>query len=146
YNTDFWGFLEALKPKLSSHHDQALILGTGGASKAIAYALEVLEIEHKFVSRNPEKNQFSYEELDKHILTSHNLIINTTPLGTFPKVDISPNLPFHHITGKHLIFDLIYNPAETQFMKEAAKNGAQTMNGLQMLKLQAERAWNIWNS
>ena len=146
YNTDFWGFLEALKPHLQSFHTNALILGTGGASKAIAYALDILEIDYKFVSRDPDGNQFSYKDLNKKILGIHNLIINTTPLGTFPNITDFPAIPFQHINEKHLIFDLIYNPAETQLMQKAAKNGARTLNGLQMLKLQAERAWNIWNS
>ncbi len=146
YNTDFIGFLNALKPHLLPHHDNALILGTGGASKAIAYALKLLEIDYKFVSRTPEENQMLYKDLDENILKKHLLIINCTPLGTFPKTENYPDIPVNFISKKHIVFDLIYNPSETTLMKLSAKNGAQTYNGLQMLKLQAEEAWEIWNS
>ena len=146
YNTDYWGFLNALKPSLQAHHNKALILGTGGASKAIAYALDLLNIEYKFVSRDPAVDQFSYAVLDKNILDSYSLIINCTPLGTHPNVEACPDLPFQYISKKHLVFDLIYNPSETSLMKLSAEKGAQTLNGLQMLKLQAEKAWSIWNS
>ena len=146
HNTDYWGFLEALKPHLKPNHQKALILGTGGASKAIAYALELLRIEYKFISRNPENGQITYSDLDEEILNSHHLIINCTPLGTFPNVDISPNIPFQFISEKHLVFDLIYNPSETKLMRLSARNGAYTLNGLQMLISQAEKAWSIWNS
>lgn len=146
YNTDYWGFIEAIKPSLLSHHNYALILGTGGASKAIAYALRLLHIDYRFVSRNPENNQFSYQELDKTILEKYSLIINCTPLGTFPNTEESPGIPFQYISKKHLIFDLIYNPSETKLMKISAENGAKTLNGHQMLELQAENSWSIWNS
>ncbi|CAL65743.1 shikimate dehydrogenase family protein [Christiangramia forsetii] len=146
YNTDYWGFLESLKPHLEPHHSKALILGTGGASKGIAYALSLLEIDFKFVSRNPEEDQFSYHELDSKIIGSHSLIINCTPLGTYPDIESSPEIPFEFISEKHLIYDLIYNPSETKFMQLAAEKGAKTTNGLEMLKLQAEKAWSIWNS
>lgn len=146
YNTDYWGFLESLKPHLESPHSKAIILGTGGASKAIAYALKLLEIDFKFVSRNPEKGQFSYANLDEKIIDSHTLIINCSPLGTFPDTEKHPEIPFEFISEKHLIYDLIYNPAETQFMQLAAEQGAKTVNGSEMLKLQAEKSWNIWNS
>ena len=146
YNTDYWGFLEALKPQLKPHHQKALILGTGGASKAIAYALELLRIEYKFVSRNPEKDQLAYSDLDGEILNNYHLIINCTPLGTYPDIDVTPNIPFQFISEKHLVFDLIYNPSETKLMRLSAENGAKTLNGLQMLKSQAEKAWDIWNS
>ncbi len=146
YNTDYWGFLNALKPHLEPQHTKAIILGTGGASKAIAYALELLNIQYKFVSRKPEKDQFSYRDLDKDILESYRLIINCTPLGTHPNVEACPDLPFKHISKQHLVFDLIYNPAETRLMKLSSEKGAKTLNGLEMLKLQAEKAWSIWNS
>ncbi|TRO66904.1 shikimate dehydrogenase family protein [Christiangramia sabulilitoris] len=146
HNTDYWGFLEALKPGLKPQHKSALILGTGGASKAVAYALDILDINYKFVSRKPGNARLSYDELDKDILNKYLLIVNTTPLGTFPEVNASPEIPYQHITSEHLVFDLIYNPAVTQFMKLAADNGAETLNGLEMLKFQAERAWDIWNS
>lgn len=146
YNTDFWGFTEAIKPALKPYHSHALILGTGGASKAIAYALRLLDIDYRFVSRKPEKDQFSYQDLNEDILNKYSLIINCTPLGTYPKVEQSPEIPFQYISANHLVFDLIYNPSETSLMRSAKENGAQTMNGLEMLKLQAEKAWSIWNS
>lgn len=146
YNTDYWGFLESIKPHLQNHHSKALILGTGGASKAIAYALEILKIEFKFVSRNPKENEISYSELNENILNDHHLIINCTPLGTTPNTDKCPEIPFQHISEKHLIYDLIYNPSETKLMQLASEKGAECVNGLQMLELQAEKAWDIWNS
>ncbi|MDR5589837.1 shikimate dehydrogenase [Christiangramia sp. SM2212] len=146
YNTDYWGFLESIKPHLENHHQKALILGTGGASKAIAYALELLEIDYRFVSRKPAKDELSYSELDENILKKYTLIINCTPLGTSPNIEKCPDIPFDHISDKHLVYDLIYNPAETKLMKLASEKGAKTINGLEMLKLQAEKAWSIWNS
>lgn len=146
YNTDYWGFLESIKPHLEPQHSTALILGTGGASKAIAYALRLLGIDFKFVSRKPEQDQFFYAELDRNIINSHKLIINCTPLGTSPNIEKYPDIPFDFISEKHLIYDLIYNPSETKLMQLASEKGAKSINGLQMLKLQAEKAWNIWNS
>ena len=146
YNTDYWGFLEALKPHLKPQHTNALILGTGGASKAIAYALDILNIDFKFVSRSPEKDQFSYQMLDEQMMESYTLIINCTPLGTFPNIEESPTIPIEYISDSHLIFDLIYNPSETKLMKNASGKGATCVNGLRMLELQAEKAWEIWNS
>ncbi len=146
YNTDYWGFLESLKPHLKPQHNNALILGTGGASKAIAYALNILNIDFKFVSRSPQENQFSYEMLDEQIMGTYTLIINCTPLGTFPNTEESPTIPIEYIRESHLIFDLIYNPSETQLMKKASEKGATCVNGLRMLELQAEKAWEIWNS
>lgn len=146
YNTDYWGFLESLKPFLKPHHKKALILGTGGASKAIAYALKLLEIDYKFVSRKKATDIFSYDELTQEIMESHTLVINCTPLGTFPNIDQYPNIPADHFFEKHLVFDLVYNPSETKLMRLAAQKGATTLNGLRMLELQAEKAWEIWNS
>ncbi|GAA4325449.1 shikimate dehydrogenase [Pontixanthobacter gangjinensis] len=146
FNTDYWGFMEALKPHLQPQHSGALILGTGGASKAVAYALELLNIDHKFVSRTAENDQFSYQQLGRDILDQYKLIVNSTPLGTFPNVEACPDIPFQYIGKNHLIFDLIYNPSETKLMRLAAEKGATTLNGLQMLKQQAEKAWAIWNS
>ncbi|WP_373059065.1 shikimate dehydrogenase [Zunongwangia sp. H14] len=146
YNTDFYGFGESIKPLLKKQHSQALILGTGGASKAVAYALKKLGIHYKYVSRNPEKEQLSYTALSKEIFQANKIIINTTPLGTHPDIQNHPQLPYHFFTKSHLAYDLIYNPATTRFMELAAKNGAKTINGLKMLELQAEKAWEIWNS
>lgn len=146
YNTDFWGFQKSLEPYLESFHKSALILGTGGASKAVAFALDNLAVEHHFVSRNPTQGQISYSELSREIINHKKLIINTTPLGTFPNIEQHPQLPFDHLSEEHIVFDLIYNPEETMLMKLAAERGAKCMNGLRMLELQAEKAWSIWNS
>ena len=145
YNTDYIGFSESIKPFLKAHHKKALILGTGGASKAVAYALNKFDIAYKFVSRSSNKNKFGYQDLSEEVMRDYSLIINTTPLGTFPDVEEHPQLPFQHITEKHLVYDLIYNPASTQLMNFSRKQGATVTNGLKMLELQAESAWEIWN-
>lgn len=145
YNTDVYGFKQSLKPFLENQHQRALILGTGGASKAVAYVLNELGITTAFVSRTPQlENQLSYDELNENILASFLLIVNTTPLGTFPNVDEKPTINYDVITPNHLLYDLVYNPAETAFLKEGKKRGALTINGEQMLQLQAEKAWEIW--
>ncbi len=146
YNTDSYGFEESLKPVLKKHHKKALILGTGGASKAIRFVLEKLAIKILVVSRNPSVNQISYQEISKKIVEEHTLIINCTPLGTFPNIDKSPAIPYQYITEKHLLYDLIYNPAKTKFLAKGEENGATISNGLKMLELQAEKSWEIWNS
>ncbi|TBW28581.1 shikimate dehydrogenase [Gramella sp. KN1008] len=146
YNTDYWGFLESLKPNLKPHHKKALILGTGGASKAIAYALKLLEIDFKFVSRKKSSQVFSYDELTRETMDSYTLIINCTPLGTFPETDRYPELPVQYFSRDHLIFDLVYNPSETRLMQLGREKGATAINGLKMLEFQAEKAWSIWNS
>jgi len=145
HNTDYIGFSKSLEPFLKSHHNKALILGTGGASKAVAHALKELGINYKFVSRSSGENKLGYEDLSEKIMKDYLLIINTTPLGTFPDVENHPQLPFQHITKNHLVYDLIYNPETTQLMKFAKKKGATVTNGLKMLQLQAESAWKIWN-
>lgn len=146
FNTDVFGFEESLKPLLKKHHKKALILGTGGASKAVAFVLKKLGIDFLFVSRN-KSNSFviTYDELNTDIIASHLLIINTTPVGMFPHVDEFPAIPYGHLTKRHLLFELVYNPAETMFMKRGIEKGAAVTNGLQMLYLQAEKAWQIWN-
>jgi len=146
YNSDYYGFTESLKPLLNPTVKKALILGTGGASKAIAFALEKSNIEYVFVSRNPDFNELSYRDLDKNILSEYKLIINCTPLGTYPNVENHPDIPYDHITKNHVLYDLIYNPDETIFLKKGKEKGAKTSNGLQMLILQAEKSWEIWNS
>ncbi len=146
YNTDVYGFESSLKPILKPQHKQALILGTGGASKAVAYVLKLLNIEFKFVSRNNLNNEIiSYENLTEEIIKSHLLIINTTPLGTFPNVDEKPNIPYQFLSDKHLLYDLIYNPEETSFLIEGKKKGAKIKNGYEMLVQQAEKSWEIWS-
>lgn len=145
YNTDFYGFKKALKPLLEKHHKSALILGTGGASKAVAYALKKLNIEYDFVSRNPSEYEFSYTELTEEVFEDYQIIVNTTPIGTFPNIDDCPPIPYDYFTKKHIAFDLIYNPEETKFLTLAKAKGAQIKNGYDMLIFQAERAWEIWN-
>jgi shikimate dehydrogenase len=145
YNTDYYGFKKSIKPYLKPHHKKALILGTGGASKAIAYALNKLDIEYKYVSRKPTSQQLSYDDLDAKLFSEFHLIINSTPLGTFPNIEEFPPLPYSLFTTKHLAFDVIYNPAETSFLHKAKTFGAKTLNGSQMLVFQAEKSWEIWN-
>ncbi|WP_299521765.1 shikimate dehydrogenase [uncultured Lutibacter sp.] len=146
YNTDVYGFEKSIEPLLQKHHNKALILGTGGVSKAIAYVLEKLKINFKFVSRNISENSLGYPILDQNILNEYTVIINCTPVGTYPDIDNSPNIPYEFITDKHLLFDLIYNPSETKFLQEGRKRGAIIKNGHEMLELQAEKSWEIWNS
>ncbi|NNK81623.1 MAG: shikimate dehydrogenase [Flavobacteriaceae bacterium] len=147
YNTDYYGFKNALKPYLRQKDYKALILGTGGASKAVAYALKKLNIPYQFVSRKAKNsNHLTYSTLDKNILESYQLIINCTPLGTFPNIDICPDLPYQCIGKNHILFDLIYNPSETKFLSKGKEHGALTINGQKMLELQAEKSWKIWNS
>jgi shikimate dehydrogenase len=147
YNTDVIGFEKSLLPLLQTHHNKALILGTGGSASAVEYVLEKLGIDFKFVSRTKDKDSgfISYEDLDANILQSHHLIINCTPLGMYPKVDDFPNIPYHYLTNKHLLYDLIYNPEKTTFLTKGLEHRAAVKNGFEMLILQAEESWKIWN-
>ena len=147
FNTDIYGFETSLKPLLEPHHKKALILGTGGASKAIKFILNKLGIE--FVSASIlelQENEIRYEDINKAMIEDRLLIINATPLGTYPKVDTCPSIPYEFITPRHVLFDLVYNPEVTLFLKKGKERGAKTKNGLEMLHLQAEKAWEIWNS
>ncbi|SEB75774.1 shikimate dehydrogenase [Tenacibaculum sp. MAR_2009_124] len=145
FNTDVFGFQKSLEPLLKKHHKHALILGTGGASKAVAYALEILKIEFSFVSRNKNGDFLTYDELNTELLSKYFLIVNCTPLGTHPNIERAPKIPYSCINEKHLLYDLIYNPSETTFLKKGKEQGAAIKNGLEMLELQAEKAWEIWN-
>ena len=145
FNTDVYGFEESLKPFLQKHHTNALVLGTGGASKAVNFVLKKLKIKSTIVSRNPVKNQISYQDITKKIIDKHCIIINCTPLGTFPNVEKYPAIPYQYITDNHLLYDLIYNPDKTSFLSKGEKRGATISNGLKMLELQAEKSWEIWN-
>lgn len=145
FNTDYIGFIESLKPHLKPYHTKALVLGTGGASKAIVYGLTLLNIESIVVSRTPKGNEISYEDVNENVFKEIFLIINTTPIGTFPNINEAPKIPYSYFTEKHIAYDLIYNPNETKFLQNAKNNKAFTINGLQMLILQAEAAWQIWN-
>ncbi len=143
FNTDWIGFKNSIVPLLKPYHKKALILGTGGASKAIKYALEQLQIEYKVVSRT--QADFTYNDLNESIIKEYLVIINCTPLGTFPNIEQAPQIPYKFITENHLAYDLVYNPEETQFLKNCKVKGAQIKNGLEMLEIQAEEAWKIWN-
>ena len=146
YNTDFYGFKNSLKPHLKKCHKTALILGTGGASKAIAYALKKLKIDYDYVSRSEKEGvKFLYSDLTDEIISSYHIIINCTPIGTFPNVNECPDIPYEAITDKHILYDLIYNPEQTKFLSCGDMKGATTINGLEMLRLQAEKSWEIWN-
>lgn len=146
YNTDCYGFKKSLKPLLKSNHKKAIILGTGGASKAVAYTLNELGIEYIYVSRKAsELTKITYNNLTLDLIKTHHIIINCSPVGTFPNIEQCPNIPYEAITDHHILYDLIYNPQETKFLKLGKQNGATTINGLTMLKLQAEKAWLIWN-
>jgi shikimate dehydrogenase len=145
YNTDWYGFSKALLPLLKPHHKKALLLGTGGASKAVAFALKELGIKATFVSRATMIGQLSYNELYEKTFQEHHIIINCTPLGTSPNVEICPDIPYVFFTSRHIAFDLIYNPEETVFLQKAKAQGAVIKNGLEMLVFQAEKAWKIWN-
>jgi shikimate dehydrogenase len=148
HNTDYVGFRESLRkfyPADTMPGQRALILGTGGAAKAVAVALRELGIGHWSVSRDPRSAQLTYAELTPAIIGAHPLIINTTPLGTYPAVQECPPLPYEALTPAHYLFDLIYNPRETQFLERGRLAGAHTKNGFEMLELQAEAAWAIWN-
>ncbi len=146
FNSDYYGFRQSLLNLIGERKQlKALILGTGGAAKAVKAALLDLNIPFHFVSRKKEGANFSYEALDKTILSEHKLIINTSPLGMYPNVETCPDIPYHLLTPEHFLFDLVYNPEETTFMKKGAERDAKTKNGLEMLHLQAEKAWEIWN-
>lgn len=145
YNTDFYGFKKSLEPLLEPHHKKALILGTGGASKGVAFALDQLDITYTFVSREAKENYIDYSLINATTFDNYQIIINCTPVGTSPNVDLFPLIPYEFFTEKHIAYDLIYNPAETQFLSKAKAQGAQIKNGLDMLIFQAEKAWKIWN-
>lgn len=144
YNSDCYGFKKSLKPILQSHHKKALILGTGGSSKAIAFALDELNITYTFVSREPTNSSIDYNRINATTFDNYQIIINCTPLGTSPNIKEFPLIPYEFFTEKHIAFDLIYNPEETQFLKKAKKKGAICKNGLEMLVYQAEKSWEIW--
>ncbi|MFA8434250.1 MAG: shikimate dehydrogenase [Marinifilaceae bacterium] len=146
YNTDIYGFTESLNPFLGNTSPKALVLGTGGASKAIAKGLETLNIEYRYVSRSAGKeNHLTYDELNAEIIQEYKLIVNCSPLGTFPNTEECPNIPYEHLTPEHYLYDLVYNPDQTLFMRKGAEKGAKTHNGLRMLHLQAEQSWMYWN-
>ncbi|MES2799139.1 MAG: shikimate dehydrogenase [Bacteroidota bacterium] len=146
HNSDVFGFRQSVKPFLTFHHEKALIIGTGGAAKAVAYALRELGIEVIFLSRSPKnEHEFSYQLANKIMIGAIKLIINTTPVGMYPNESGQIPLCYEAMTEDHLVIDLIYNPSETKFLQEAKKHGATTLNGESMLKHQALQSWEIWN-
>ena len=146
HNTDVIGFSRSFLPKLKPHHKKALILGTGGSSKAVAYTLKELNIPFLQVSRNPSEGMIGYEEIDQSMLETHTLLINTTPVGMYPDIEKAPAIPYQFIGADHYLFDLVYNPERTRFLQEGALRGATVENGSDMLVIQAEASWEIWNS
>ena len=146
YNTDVIGFEQTLVPLLLPHHNKALVLGTGGAAKAVAWVLQKLKIEFVYVSRNAKEGQLSYEQLNTDVLEDFRVIINSTPLGMQPNINQMPSLAYTYLTDQYLCYDLIYNPEKTAFLQEAEKQGAVIKNGFEMLGIQAEESWRIWNS
>lgn len=145
YNSDVIGFTESLKPLLKPHHTHALILGTGGASKAVHYGLQQLGLNSQWVSRRKESGQLTYDELTPELMQQYTVIVNCTPCGMYPKVDTCPDIPYHLLSSQHLLYDLTYNPDVTLFMKKGQAQGAATKNGLEMLILQAEASWRFWH-
>lgn len=145
HNSDAYGFRQSIKPFLTNNHERALILGTGGAAKAVAYVFKTLGIDVIYCSRNPTtENQYTYDEINNHMINACKVIVNCTPVGTFPEINQCLPFPFEHITQQHLIIDLIYNPTKTTFLQQAENHGATILNGESMLKEQALKAWQIW--
>lgn len=146
YNSDIIGFTQSIQPLLQPHHQKALLLGTGGASKAVYHGLKNLGIDSVFVSRTHKTgDMLTYDDLTPEIMAEYTIIVNCTPVGMYPKVDFCPNIPYELLTPNHLLYDLLYNPNITLFMKKGEEQGAVTKNGLEMLLLQAFAAWEIWN-
>ena len=146
YNTDVYGFEISLFKFLNKKKPSALVLGTGGASQAIQYVLKKNGIRYKLVSRSPLKGDLTYKQITAEQIAKYELIINTTPLGTFPNNDQYPQIPYEYLTNNHFLYDLVYNPEKTLFLQRGEENGAKIKNGLEMLELQAEKSWEIWKS
>ena len=145
FNTDIYGFKESIKPLMRPWFERALILGTGASASSVAYVLYKLGVDTLFVSRNPEGDQeIGWEDINEHVIHFHPLIINTTPIGQFPIEEAFPHLPYHLLSDKHLLYDLIYNPAETAFLSNGKMNNAMIHNGQSMLEMQAEQSWRTW--
>lgn len=145
YNTDCLGFMESIRPLLRDYDKQALVLGTGGAAKAVCYGLKKMGISSCLVSRNPGVDQLGYDQLNEQVMDIHTIIVNCTPLGMLPDVDTYPAIPYELVTERHLLYDCVYNPEETVFLRKGRLQGAQTKNGIEMLINQAKAAWQIWN-
>ena len=145
YNTDCLGFIDSIRPLLRENDKQALVLGTGGASKAVCYGLRKLGLSPTLVSRTPREGMLGYDELTEAVMQAHTVVVNCTPLGMFPDVDSCPPIPYEYLTAQHLLFDCVYNPEETLFLRKGKAQGATIQNGIGMLIGQAKAAWKIWN-
>ena len=145
HNTDVYGFRKSIEPLLQPQHKKALVLGNGGAAKAVFFALKQLQIPYAIVSRSKENGDYTYDELSKEIIEDYTIIINCSPIGTYPNIENCPNIPYEYISNNHLLYDLIYNPVETLFLQKGKANGAAIKNGYEMLVLQAEKNWEIWS-
>ncbi|MDE7024279.1 MAG: shikimate dehydrogenase [Paramuribaculum sp.] len=146
YNSDIIGFSDSIRPLLTPTRNKALVLGTGGAAKAVYHGLKNLGVEPTYVSRTKAPERLTYDELTAEIITDNKIIVNTTPLGMYPHIDECPDIPYEALSCEHLCYDLLYNPDTTLFMRKSSEFGAETKNGLEMLLLQAFAAWNIWNT
>tara|TARA_B100001079_G_scaffold266503_1_gene273749 strand:- start:314 stop:1057 length:744 start_codon:yes stop_codon:yes gene_type:complete len=146
YNTDYIGFIKSISPLLNKTHKKAILLGSGGASKSIVFGLDKLNISSIIVSRSKEKGNITYEELNNEIINTSQIIINCSPVGTFPKINECPKIPYKYINSNHICYDLVYNPLQSKFLKESKKNNATILNGMEMLEIQAEESWKIWNT
>lgn len=145
YNSDVIGFMRSIEPLLDKHHKKALVLGTGGASKAVSYGLHQFDIETVLVSRSQKDKTIQYQQITPELLNEYTVIVNCTPCGMAPHFNECPDIPYEALTKQHLLYDLVYNPDETLFLKKGKAQGALTKNGLEMLLLQAEAGWEIWN-
>lgn len=146
YNTDWIGFAQSLRPFLTKNDKRALLLGSGGVSKAVQYALRQMEIPYTVVSRNTKEGYIGYEQVDETLVRQYQIIVNCTPLGMYPDTEGYPDIPYHALSQEQLLFDCVYNPERTQFLQQGEKYGARVVNGLQMLYLQADAAWEIWKN
>lgn len=145
YNSDVIGFVDSIRPLLREHHRKALVLGTGGASRAVCHGLGKLGIEYLLVSRTPRPGQITYDDVTESLIREYEVIVNCSPVGMYPNVDAAPRLPYHAMSADNLLYDLIYNPLTTEFMRRGHEHGAVTRNGLEMLHLQALASWDFWN-
>lgn len=146
YNTDCLGFMESMRPLVREYDSKALVLGTGGASKAVCYGLRKLGISPTLVSRTPKAGMLGYDALTQEVMDSHTIIVNCTPLGMLPDVDSCPDIPYERLSARHLLYDCVYNPEETLFLKKGKAQGCTIKNGLDMLYGQAKAAWRIWSN
>jgi len=145
YNTDCIGFMESIRPLLRANDQKALVLGTGGASKAVCYGLQQLGLTPTLVSRTKREGVLTYAELTEEVMAAYTVIVNCTPLGMYPQIENCPEIPYEYLSARHLLFDCVYNPEETLFLRKGAAQGAKTQNGIEMLYGQAKAAWKIWN-